>query len=96
MNKTRKVSVERVKLEAQSAEVAAVLHFFAKHPERYTGIMVIAELPDGAYMVKYSGTANVAERIGRLELLKEQVLDDAEEDQVGGEEWYRHLQQRSH
>lgn len=96
MTKPRKVTVERVRLEEQGAEVAAILDFFAKHPERYTGVMVIAELPDGAYQVKYSGTANVAERIGRLELLKEQVLDDAEEDVEQGEEWYQYLRQKGH
>ena len=93
---TRKVKVERVKLEARGAEVAAILHYFAKHPERYKGIMIIGELPDGAYDVKYSGTANVAERIGRLELLKEQVLDDAEEDTEQGDEWYQYLRQKGH
>lgn len=38
-----------------------------------TGLMVIAELPAGAYAateIKMTGCANVAERIGRIRLLR--------------------------
>lgn len=50
------------------------------------GLMIIAELPGGAFEAKYTGTSNVAERLGRLELLKDMVLDDATED-LDPDEW---------
>jgi len=87
----RRVTVEVVNLEDTVAGVAAVLRYYAKHPERYTGVMVIATMPGGAYEVKYTGTSNVAERLGQLELLKDQMLDDAEEHPQEGAEWYAYL-----
>lgn len=47
-----------------------------------TGLMIVAELPEGAYHCSVSSTRNVAERIGRLELLKDDVKASAIEDGV--------------
>ena len=44
-----------------------------------TGLMVIAELPGGGVELKMSSTANVAERLGRLVLLQDEVLERAVE-----------------
>ena len=76
---SQKVHVEQVELGARRHEITAILTYYLANPERLTGLMIIAELPNGAYEMKYTGTENVAERLGRLQLLMEQILDDAEE-----------------
>lgn len=61
-------------------EVIALLrHYLARAEagDEYTGMMLILETTDGGYQTAQSGTSNVAERVGRLELLKLDVLDFA-------------------
>lgn len=75
----RKIKVERVDHGNREAEITAILRYYLAHPEKYKGLMIMAELPDGAYEVKYSGTENVAERLGRLQLLMHEIVENAEE-----------------
>lgn len=46
----------------------------------FEGVMVIAEYSRGGYRAAFSGTDNVAERLGRLDLLHREIEDGAEED----------------
>lgn len=45
-----------------------------------TGVMVVLERERGGVELKISATDNVAERLGRLDLLHDAVLERAEED----------------
>ena len=59
-------------------EVIALLrHYLARAEagDEYTGMMLILETAGGGYLTAQSGTSNVAERVGRLELLKLDVLE---------------------
>lgn len=78
-----KHKIERVAIgdaDSRAAEITAVLRYYLRHPERLAGLMLIAETDGGGFEMKYTGTSNVAERIGRLEILKDAMLEDACED----------------
>lgn len=75
----RRIKVEQVDHGNRQAEIVAILRYYLAHPEKLKGLMVMAELPDGAYDVKYSGTENVAERLGRLQLLMHEIVENAED-----------------
>lgn len=75
----KKIKVEKVDHGNRKAEIVAILRYYLANPEAMTGLMVMAELPGGAYDVKYSGTENVAERLGRLQLLMFEMLECGEE-----------------
>jgi|HubBroStandDraft_2_1064218.scaffolds.fasta_scaffold2323630_2 hypothetical protein len=80
---SRRISVERVDVGSRQAEIVALLRHYLQiakdDPERLEGLMLIAELPRGAYEVKYTGTESVAERLGRLQLLMHQMVEQGEE-----------------
>lgn len=65
------------------AEVVAVLRHYlarARAGEEFTGLMLILEKRDGAYVTAQSGTDNAAERLGRIELIRQDVLELAREE----------------
>ena len=62
----------------RKAEIVAVLRHYlarAQSGDEFTGMMLILETEGGGYITAQSGTSNVAQRLGRLELLKQDVLD---------------------
>jgi len=70
------------------AEMLAILrHYYrAVKDGRITGLMVIAELPEGAYAAaeaKVSSTENLSERLGRLWQLGLDMREAAREDDEG-------------
>lgn len=78
----RRPHVEDLALTDTGRAMALILEHYLErvHRGELTGIMVVAELPRGACELKLSDTSNVAERLGRLELLKDAVLERAEEE----------------
>lgn len=66
------------------AEMLAILRnaYHAVKEGHVVGIMVIAELPEGAYraMASVSSTDNLSERIGRLWQLMMDMREQAQED----------------
>ncbi len=80
-----KYVTEVVDHDSPQAEAIAVLRYYLDRAKRgeLVGIMVIAETTRGGYQmseIKMTSSENVAERVGRLELLKEAVLDSAHEE----------------
>lgn len=79
-------AIEVVDIDNRRAEMRAVLRHFLERVEAgedFTGCMVIMEKPRGAYVlrdVKMTSTDNVAERLGRLDLLHDDVLNAADEE----------------
>ena len=70
------------------AEMLAILRDFYRKVKdgRITGLLVIAELPEGAYAAaeaKASSTSNLSERLGRLWQLGLDMREAASEDDEG-------------
>lgn len=85
MGDTKRLDVEVVAVGDPREEAMAILRHYHKlaREGRLTGIMVIAELAHGAYAVaSVSGTDNLAERLGRLELLRDDLKDRAKESAI--------------
>ena len=80
----RAASVEDLELsDTQLGAVKILEHVLERvRAGDVTGVMVVAERPSGAFTMHMSSTANVAERIGRLVLLQDAVLERAEEDRT--------------
>lgn len=79
-------NIEVVDVEDRPRELEAILRHYMQrvraNPSAFTGMMIVMEQPGGAFEMKYSGTSNAAERIGRLEILKDAMLDSTSEDSV--------------
>lgn len=74
--------IEVIDLGEKTADIVAVLRDALGRAQRgeLTGVMVVLETPEGGFRCAVSGSSNVAERVGRLELLKDMVIEYAFED----------------
>lgn len=81
MSRRRRATVEDLQLsDTQLGAVKVLEHYLERvRAGEVTGVMVIAERPGGGVALAMSSTANVAERLGRLVLLQDAVLERAEE-----------------
>lgn len=83
----KRADIEVVDVDNRAAEIRTLLHYYLARLEAgepYTGMMIVAEKPRGAFVAretKMTGTDNVAERLGRLALLHDDILDAAREDE---------------
>jgi hypothetical protein len=79
----RKRKVEDLELASTAFGARRILEHYLERVARgeVVGLMVVAELPGGGAEMKMSSTLNVAERLGRLVLLKEEVIERAVEAQ---------------
>jgi hypothetical protein len=82
---SRRHSIEVVDVDNRRAEAIAILRYYLASAERgeLVGLMVIAETARGGYSARetrMTGTDNVAERVGRLVMLIDDVKDAAEEE----------------
>ena len=77
MRSRKKRKVEDLELASTAFGARRILEHYLERVAsgEVTGLMVVAELPGGGAEMKMSSTANVAERIGRLVLLQEEVID---------------------
>ncbi len=77
----RRRQVENVeRSDRRQGAIRILEHYLERlHAGEVDGIMVVAELPGGAAELKQSASWNVAERLGRLDLLHDAVLRDAED-----------------
>lgn len=81
-----RVRTEIVAVGEPRVEMLAILrrYFQLAKEGKITGVMVIAELPEGAYdaraVAAVSSTTNLSERIGRLWQLAEDMRAAAKED----------------
>lgn len=66
----------------RKAECLAILRHAAAlvREGKASGLVLMIELPSGAYRAMMTGTDNAAERIGRAVLFQEHILDNARED----------------
>lgn len=76
-----KPHVEDLQLSDAQRGSLLILEHYLERVRRgdIVGVMVVGEKERGGVELKLSGTANVAERLGRLELLKDAVLEQAED-----------------
>lgn len=76
--------LEIVAVGEPRAEILAILRDYWRLAKagKLVGLVLIGELPEGAYKATVSSTRNLAERIGRLELLQLDMVSAAREDGV--------------
>lgn len=79
MPKPKRRRIEDVELANTAFGAQLILEHYIERLKRgeVVGMMLIAELPGGGVEMKMSSTANVAERLGRLVLLQDEVLERA-------------------
>ena len=86
MGERQAPSIEVVDVDDLPREMETILrHYLARvrsDPDGFRGLMIVVEQPEGAFEMKYTGSANAAERIGRLEILKDAMLDSSNESPV--------------
>lgn len=75
----RKPKRETVDVGSAPAEMTAILAHYLGRTAEAKGFVILVETAGGGYEVKMTSTTNVAERLGRLELIREAVLEEMEE-----------------
>ena len=78
----RSATHEVVDVGDRQAECMAILKHAAALVKsgQVIGLVLLVELPLGAYRASMTGTDNVAERLGRCDLLHAHVMREAKED----------------
>lgn len=79
MPKAKRRDIEAVDAGDPKADAIVVLREALARAKRgeLTGVVVMCELPDGAFGLLMSESMNVAERLGRLVIAKDMIIEAA-------------------